>query len=350
MSTESIRINTETPYDVIVGENLLENCGEMAKAVTEAKTAAIITDDIVAKLYVETVNRAFRFAGFRTKVFVFKNGEESKCHQTLMEIYSFLNDSGITRTDLIVALGGGVVGDLTGFAAATYLRGVPFIQIPTTLLAAVDSSVGGKTAVDIAQGKNLVGAFYQPRLVICDTNTLKTLKPETFSDGAAEVIKYGAIYDADLFARLENGELMTNTADIICRCVDIKREVVEKDEFDTGLRNILNFGHTLGHAVEKHSGYKITHGTAVAAGMVEITRASVKRGFTSPDAAKRLAACVESYGLESRSPYPLEDIIDHCMSDKKRSGESITMVLLKKIGTCFLHPVKTSVFKSILLD
>ena len=196
---KSVTVNTSTPYDVLIEKGCLSRCGEFAAKlfVPQKSTAAIITDDRVSSLYLKTVSDSFQKAGFSVCSFVFPNGEDSKSHDTLLQVYDFLIQNNITRTDFIVALGGGVVGDLAGFAAATYLRGIRFMQIPTTFLAAIDSSVGGKTAVNIPAGKNLIGAFHQPSLVVCDPDTFQTLEPQTFADGCAEMIKYAMIWSED---------------------------------------------------------------------------------------------------------------------------------------------------------
>lgn len=348
MVFSTVRVNTGVAYDVIVGDGLLAESGGYIRKLSKARVAAIVTDDIVAPLYAERVERSLAAEGFEVTRHVIPNGEPSKCHEMLIGLYSFLNRSGVTRSDIVIALGGGVVGDITGYAAATYLRGVSYVQLPTTLLAQVDSSVGGKTAVDIPEGKNLVGAFWQPRLVLCDVSALATLPKETFADGAAEVIKYGAIWDKALFERLEQGALYTDTAAVITRCIDIKREVVEKDEFDRGLRGLLNFGHTLGHAIEAESGYSIPHGSAVAVGMVLMTGASECRQLTEAGTAARLAACIGRCGLRADTGYSLATLYPHCLSDKKRDGDSITLILLNNIGTAFLHTVKNEAFKDIL--
>lgn len=348
METNRIQVNTGRPYSVVVGSGLLSSCGEYVRAVSKAKVAAIVTDDNVAPLYAQTVEDSLRAQGFETAMYVIPHGEQSKCLDSLGKLYSFFSQAGLTRSDVIIALGGGVVGDLAGFAAATYLRGVRYVQIPTTLLAQVDSSVGGKTAVDIPEGKNLAGAFWQPSLVLCDVDTLKTLPPETFSDGAAEVVKYGAIWDDGLFDRLYDGALETDTAAIIARCIEIKRDVVEKDEFDTGVRALLNFGHTLGHAIERESGYTVPHGRAVAVGMVLLTQAAERNGLTKQGCTDRIAACLTRYGLPTSCDYSLEKLYPHCLSDKKREGSDITLVLLKEIGTAYTHRISTKAFYSLL--
>jgi 3-dehydroquinate synthase len=240
----------------------------------------------------------------------------------------------VTRTDMVLALGGGVVGDMAGFAAAIYLRGIPYIQVPTTLLAAVDSSVGGKTAVDISAGKNLVGAFHQPALVYLDTDTLSTLDPAVMRDGFAEVIKYGIILDSKLFDTVAtpNG---FDLKDVIARCIEIKRDVVEQDEFDKGLRGLLNFGHTFGHAIEKLSGFTITHGSAVARGMIIAAKVARVYGFT--DYTDTITKVVKDYGFETDCPFKADELYSVILSDKKRSGADITLVLPKQIGACTLE-------------
>ena len=274
----NIRVHTESPYEILVGSGLLRSCGQEITKVHAPCRAAIITDDTVDSLYGAQTEASLRAAGYQVCKFVFAHGERSKCLQTALDAYEMLTANGISRSDLIVALGGGVVGDLAGFVAATYLRGVDFVQIPTTFLAAIDSSVGGKTAVDIPSGKNLVGAFWQPKQVICDTDTLSTLSEEIFSEGTAEAIKYGAILDESLYRLLASGGLSSHLEEVICRCVDLKRMLVEEDERDRGSRQLLNFGHTLGHCVETLSGYTVPHGRAVAIGMAMITRVSESLG------------------------------------------------------------------------
>ncbi|MFR4419566.1 MAG: 3-dehydroquinate synthase, partial [Ruminococcus sp.] len=268
---KTITVHASHTYPIYVQHGLLAECGTYIRTATKAAALAVITDDTVESLYGAAVVSALRNAGFRVEIFVFPHGEASKCAETLLQVYDFLCEKQFTRTDAIVALGGGVVGDLAGFAAATYLRGMDFIQIPTTLLAQVDSSVGGKTAIDLKGGKNLVGAFKQPVCVLCDPDTLRTLPSATFSDGMGEVVKYGMIRDAKLFELLaaHNQETIFSVLeDVICTCISIKRDVVEADEFDTGERMILNYGHTLGHAIEGYYHYEIySHGSAVAIGM-----------------------------------------------------------------------------------
>ena len=253
----------------------------------------------------------------------------------------FMAEKGLTRNDLVVALGGGVCGDMAGFAAAIYLRGIDFVQIPTSLLAQVDSSVGGKTAVDLPQGKNLCGAFHQPVLVLIDPNTLDTLTPHFFSDGMAEVIKTGCIKFASLFEKTEKQNAKDIIDDIIFECVSIKAGVVERDEKEHGERALLNFGHTSGHAIEKlHNFTTISHGEAVGIGMVMITKAGEANGITEEGTCKRIANVLKKYNLMTEDSNTLQDIIACMNADKKRTADSINFVLLSKIGESFTQKIK----------
>ena len=251
----------------------------------------------------------------------------------------FLASEHLTRTDCVAALGGGVTGDMAGFAAAVYLRGIRYVQLPTTLLAAVDSSVGGKTAVDLTAGKNLAGAFCQPAAVICDTDCLKTLPPDVFADGAAEAVKTGVLSDEALFALFEDGTLTADPGEVIARCVAYKAGVVERDEKEQGERKLLNLGHTVGHAIEKCSGYVIPHGHAVAAGLAVIARAAEALGWTEESLAARITACLSKNGLPTGTDYSAEALAEAALSDKKRAGGDITLVVPRKIGHCELRKV-----------
>lgn len=340
MSLKKITVRASGVYDVLIGSGLLENCGEYVKNVTKAQKLAVITDDNVDRLYGDKAIRSLENAGYETCRFVFPHGEASKNSSTLIKIWDFLCENHFTRTDCLVALGGGVTGDMTGFAAASYLRGIDFVQIPTSLLAQVDSSVGGKTGIDIPGGKNLVGAFKQPILVLADTDALDTLTDEFFTDGMGEVVKYGMIKSAPLFEKLEkytaeelrdNKEVLT---DIIAECVSIKRDVVEADEHDKGERMLLNFGHTLGHSIEQYYNYTgISHGMAVAKGMEMITALAEKQGMCSAGLSEKLAACLEKYHLKiDVRPLPNE-LGKACLNDKKRSGGNINVVICSDAGT-----------------
>ncbi len=338
---KKIHINASTEYDVIISKNILKDVGKLVSEILPKCRVAIISDSKVFPLYGETVRNSLIDAGFDTVCFTFKNGEKSKNSDTYIEILEFLAENKLTRSDIIIALGGGVTGDMAGFAAGTYLRGIKFIQIPTTLLAAVDSSVGGKTGINLKSGKNLAGAFHQPSLVICDTDTLSTLDDETYSDGVSEAIKCGMIADNDLFIKM-SGNFKENIEDIIASCISIKRDVVNCDEFDTGLRQLLNFGHTIGHAIEKCSNFTVTHGHAVAIGMVIITNAAEKNGFCESGTYEMLVSTLKKCGLPTTCEYNSEELFNVTLSDKKRSGGSVTLVLPKKCGKCVLFKVTTA--------
>ncbi len=337
---KTIDIKTSTPYSVLIETGCLPRCGGLTTQVfAPGRTAAIITDDTVSALYQTTVETSLRQAGFSVCSFVFPHGEDSKSHDTLLQVYDFLIEHHITRSDFLVALGGGVVGDLTGFAAATYLRGIPFIQIPTTFLAAIDSSVGGKTAVNIPAGKNLIGAFHQPSLVVCDPQTFSTLPPETFADGCAEMVKYAMIWSEDFLPLLEQCDIRQQMEDIVARCVEIKRQVVEQDEFDCGIRMILNYGHTLGHAIEKVTNHAVTHGQGVAMGMVLITRLGIRLGHCDRALLNRLCAVLERYHLPVSYDGELGDLAQSCLNDKKRTGNTIRLILVSVPGKADIVPI-----------
>ena len=265
-SVQTIEVHTAPAYEVTIGAGLLRECGARLKTVLGGCRIAVVADSNVAPLYLETVCASLRDAGFAVCSYVFPSGEAHKNFTTLSAILEFLAESQLTRTDCVAALGGGVTGDMAGFAAASYLRGIRYVQLPTTLLSAVDSSVGGKTAIDLAAGKNLAGAFLQPAAVLCDTDCLRSLPAAVFADGAAEAIKTGVLSGETLFSLFEDGTLTDAPAEVIARCVRYKAGVVERDEKERGERRKLNLGHTVGHAIEKCSGYAIPHGHAVAAG------------------------------------------------------------------------------------
>jgi 3-dehydroquinate synthase len=328
---KKVSVSASTNYDILIEKGLIKQSGKLIADVAKSRRTAIVTDSKVNELYTETVRESLINEGFEVSVFVFPNGEKSKCLETLNQIYCFLSDSQITRTDTIIALGGGVVGDITGFAAATFLRGIDYVQIPTTLLAQVDSSVGGKTAIDMPFGKNLVGAFKQPSLVICDPSTLDTLLPETFSDGMGEVIKYGMIRDEKLFETLLDNDMNSITEiidEIIYKCVSIKRDVVEEDEKEASVRAILNFGHTIGHAIENYYHYETyTHGSAVAMGMCIMSSKTASDEIT-----EKLIKCVEKYNLPSSTTVSLKELVPICKKDKKMHSSSINYIVCEEIG------------------
>lgn len=335
---KKVHVNASKEYDVLIGAGILKDAGKLIGAILPKGKTVIVSDDKVFALYGETVKESLESAGFSAEVFVFKNGEKSKNISTYTEILEFLGKSGLTRSDFVVALGGGVTGDMAGFSAATYLRGISFVQLPTTFLAAIDSSVGGKTGVNLDTGKNLVGAFHQPSLVICDTNTFKTLDEKTFADGTAEAIKYGMIKDKELLIKLSQ-DFLGDIEEVVETCVKIKRDIVNEDEFESGARKLLNFGHTIGHAVEKCSNYEITHGHAVAMGMSIITKAAEEMGLCEKGLSAMLDRLLGNCGLAEKSPYIAEELYKVALSDKKRSGDSITVVLPKSLGEYVLKKI-----------
>ena len=317
-------------YEAIIGPGLIREAGERIGKVHAPCRAAVITDDTVAALYGDAVQDSLARAGFSPCLWHFPHGEGSKTMQTLTEALIFLSESGVSRGDLVVALGGGVPGDLAGFAAAVYCRGVPFVQVPTTLLAAVDASVGGKTAVDLPAGKNMAGAFHQPLAVLCDTDVIRALPPALIRDGCAEMLKHGMLADPSLFDALQAGAWDMETA--IARNVEIKRDYVIRDERDQAARQYLNLGHTFGHAAETCSGFALTHGQGVAMGLVMAARAA------GMDPAPVIAAC-RACGLPAECPYPAAELAEAALSDKKRRGGRITLVLPERIGACRLADV-----------
>ena len=341
-SIQTIQVHTTPAYEVSIGGGLLSACGQHLRKVLAPCRVAVITDSTVAPLYLKTVTSSLKSAGFTVCSYIFPAGEGSKNFTTLASILEFLAEQHLTRTDCVAALGGGVTGDMAGFAAACYLRGIRCVQLPTTLLSAVDSSVGGKTAIDLAAGKNLAGAFLQPTAVLCDTDCLGSLPADVFADGAAEAIKTGVLDDESLFALFEDGTLSAAPEEVIARCVRYKAGVVERDETEQGERKLLNLGHTVAHAIEKCSGYAIPHGHAVAAGLAIIARAAENLGWTEEPIAARVAACLAKNGLPTGTEYTAGALANAASADKKRAGGDITLVIPRKIGVCQLRKMPVS--------
>ncbi len=336
----TVSVDASTRYDVMIADGLIKDTGKLITQIFSPGTAVIVSDDNVFPMYGPTVVRSLRALGLGVHRFVIPHGERSKALRVYGALLEFLCEQNITRDDVIIALGGGVVGDLAGFAAATYRRGIRFVQIPTTLLAAVDSSVGGKTAVNLRGGKNQVGSFYQPSLVICDTDTLKTLPETEYRCGCAEVIKYGVIGDARFFEHLGEVGVRDDLENVIERCVSMKSEVVGRDEFDRGERMLLNFGHTFGHAVEKCSGYTLPHGLAVASGMAFITRSAQAQGLCIEGTYEALISLLKKYQLPTEISYTADEIYEAVFSDKKTGRDKIRLVVPKRIGECVVTDVK----------
>ena len=341
---KTLRVDTSRPYDIKIGFGLLGRAGELCReALPRAEKLAVVTDSNVLPLYLERVADSLKDAGFQVRCLTVPAGEGAKCPEQLVVLWEKMMAFGMTRTDGVVALGGGVVGDLAGFAAATLLRGVNYVQIPTTLLAQVDSSVGGKVAVDLQAGKNLAGAFWQPSLVLIDPDCLSTLSDRTFSDGMAEVIKYGCIRDRAFFDLLDacggRAGVMERIEEVIYTCCDIKRKVVLADERDTGERMVLNFGHTIGHAFELAGNYETwTHGQGVAAGMNWAAQIGVGLGVT-PDIVEPIQTILEKYNLPVDIPCPWDTLTNAVLRDKKNLGGKINLIVLESLGHAVPYPV-----------
>jgi 3-dehydroquinate synthase len=296
----------------------------------------LVSDERVYSLYGRAVEESYAAAGYSVDRFTFPPGEASKNLGVFGSLMNALADARYIRSDIIVALGGGVTGDLAGFAASAYTRGIRYIQIPTTLLAAVDSSVGGKTAVNLNAGKNLAGAFWQPSLVLCDTDILRDLPGDLLSDGAAEAVKYGVLRDEALFDTLAAGRLIDALDYVVETSVCIKRDLVNEDEFDTGARQLLNLGHTIGHAIESCSKYEISHGRAVAIGLYRIARAAEVLGINPPGLSARIRTALAACGLSTECGYTADELANAALSDKKRRGGMLTLIVPREIGRCEL--------------
>lgn len=338
-----IPVQASKDYSVLIGSGLLSALGaKLLEVLHKPCKIAIISDSNVWPLYGNATVSSLESAGFSIVNFVFSAGESSKNADIYLQILNFLAENQITRSDAVLALGGGVTGDMTGFAAATFLRGIRYIQVPTTLLAMVDSSVGGKTAIDLPAGKNLVGAFYQPTLVLCDLNTLNTLPISVFCDGCAEVIKYGVLYDRNLFDHLASNGLDFDRETVIARCVELKRDVVAEDEFDTGARQKLNLGHTIGHGVETQSNFSITHGQAVAIGMAIVAKSGCKSIY------EELCNVLNKFNLPTTTVFTATQLYASALSDKKRSGGTVNLIIPREIGFCEIVPTPVEKLQSFI--
>ena len=333
-----IRVNASKPYDVIVERGAKNEIAEYLKALGLKGKVAVVSDSQVAPLYSEEICDLLVYGGFEPSEFVFEAGEESKNLTVWSALLSFLADEELTRTDTVLALGGGVTGDMAGFAAAAYMRGVHFVNVPTTLLAAIDSSVGGKTAVDLPQGKNLVGAFYQPDLVLIDPDFFSSLPYEEIKNGLGEGVKYAVLEGGRIFEILSEGLTRETLEEFICLSVEAKKRIVEADEKESGARKFLNLGHTLAHAVEKESNYSVPHGIAVAYGVGEMARLSYKKGELEKEDLDAILALLEKCDL-SLALHPVGELIAHFSADKKRAGDKLTLVTIRGIGDCRLTEI-----------
>ena len=328
-----IPVAASRPYRVFLGGGQLPTLGERLSAIHESCTVVIVSGPRVWPLYGETAEKALTDSGFRVLHFLHPDGEDAKSLTVYAELLSFLCENRLSRSDLLLALGGGVTGDLCGFAAATYQRGVDYVQLPTTLLAMVDSSVGGKTALNLPGGKNQVGAFYQPLAVFADTDTLATLPPLQLQSGLGEVVKYALMGDAALFSALEEGQDPCEET-ILERCITMKRDIVERDERDSGERQLLNLGHSFGHGVEACSGYALPHGIAVAIGLAVIGQYAHQQGMFSEGDLTRLLTLLDKLGLPTKCEYSKTVLLHALVADKKRRGDAITLILPRAIGHC----------------
>lgn len=345
---KKLTVNVNDKYDILIEKGLIKKAGELTKTVLSGKKLVLVSDTNVYPIYGDDVKSSLEAEGYDVYTYIFEAGEASKTTKTVIDMVEFMAQNELTREDGVVALGGGVCGDMAGFAAAIFLRGIKFVQIPTSLLAQVDSSVGGKTAVDLPQGKNLCGAFHQPSLVIIDPNVLDTLTEHYFVDGMGEVIKYGCIKSKSLFNRLENENPKDFIDDLIFECVDIKRQVVENDEKEHGERALLNFGHTCGHAIEKLWNFEaVSHGEAVGIGMVMITRVSENIGITEKGTTDRIINVLKKNGMKIEDTHSISEIVGAMNADKKRTGSGIKFAMLKSIGDSFIKPVENEDIKKI---
>lgn len=348
MTIRTIPIHTEKEYDVCIGGKLLSQCGSrIAEKITPCR-AAVISDSNVAPLYLKIVKTSLQNAGFEVYDFVFPAGEVSKNMTTLGEILEFLGNIPLTRSDCVIALGGGVTGDMAGLAAGVYLRGIRYVQMPTTFLAAVDSSVGGKTAVNLGAGKNLAGVFLQPELVLCDTDTFQTLSDDIFADGTAEAIKTAVIGGEAIFPRFEQGDLREHLLDIISFCVTEKGRIVTADEKESGVRRLLNLGHTIGHAIEKCSNFTVTHGHAVAIGMAMIAKAATNLGWTKEPIDAKITAVLQKNDLPTTTDFTAKELCNGALADKKRRGDRLTLIIPEAVGHCTAKTVHISELEAII--
>lgn len=347
---QSIHIAASTEYDVIIGSGVLNLLGSKITELGKIQKVMLVSDDTVFGLYGDKISSIIKNEGFDLSCYVFAHGEKSKNLTTYGELLEKMSEFHMTRSDIVVALGGGVVGDLSGFAAATYQRGIRFVQIPTTLLAAVDASVGGKTAVDLNSGKNQVGCFHQPSLVLCDIDTLKTLPIEEYKCGCAEVIKYAMIGSKDFYDELLSKPIVEQYEHVISVCVDMKRQYVLDDEFDNGSRMMLNFGHTFGHAVEQCSGYSVLHGLAVSIGMVIITKSAEKRNICKEGTCEKLLQLLNKYDMPTQTQFTSSELVKPAMIDKKASGKKVNLIVPKEVGECVIMKVDSFELESWIID
>lgn len=357
MSGDPHVIHVATPdgaYDALVGRGLLDSLGSHVASVLAPSAACIVTDSNVGPLYGARAQKSLEAAGIPTRVITFAAGEQNKRHQTLFDILERMAGEGITRDGCVIALGGGVTGDMAGLAAALYLRGIPVVQVPTSLLAMVDSSVGGKTAIDLEAGKNLAGAFLQPSLVLADPDVLVTLPRRQLRDSCGEIVKHAAIADEGMLEEITREPIVADSldldrlGDLIARNIDIKRSIVEIDVREAGIRQVLNFGHTMGHAIEAASGFKLGHGTCVGIGMCAMERAATALGWSADDVLPRIEAALEAQGLPLSSSVDTRTALAFAGHDKKRRGAGVNLAIVDAIGHATTRSVGFGEFERIV--
>lgn len=345
MKNVNIYINTDKSYNIDITDKLDDF--NINNIIPKQSKIVVVTDNNVDFYYGDLMVNKIKSFGFDVNKYVVKPGEESKSIETLYSLCKYLNEWKITRNDYLIAFGGGVVGDLTGLAASLYLRGINYIQVPTTLLAMVDSSVGGKTAINMENGKNLIGTFYQPKYVFCCTKFLRTLDENIYRDGCAEIIKYALIYDKDLFYEIKNKDF--NEINVIERCIRIKTHIVKLDEYDKkDIRALLNFGHTFGHPFETLSNFNISHGSAVAIGMVIASK--VSKYLELGDITKDVEDILKRYGFDLSINYSIDEICNIMLNDKKRENNDIAFILPEEIGLCHVTKININDVKILLLN
>ena len=337
-------------YPILIGSGFLGHIGDEIAALTNPCRVMIVSDENVAPLYLDRVEKSLISAGFEVHTHVVAAGEQSKSAVVFSELLEDFAEAHLTRTDLAVALGGGVIGDLTGFASGCYLRGIRFVQIPTTLLSAVDASVGGKTAINLEHGKNLAGLFHQPIAVFCDVDTLQTLSAHELADGAAEAIKTGILGDPELFAIYESGQPEKSAEEIVSRAVAYKSKIVTEDPQEHGVRKLLNLGHTAAHAIEILSDFSISHGHAVAIGTAIVSRAAVKRGLLEKCVSERIINVLERNALPVHCSYYAAELAKIALLDKKAAAKNITVILPEKIGQCRMETIPLAALEALFAD
>ena len=336
---DKIAVNASRPYTVVIEDGLLRSVGALIRQDLGGSKSMVVTDDTVSFLYLDNVISSLRDNGYEAFSFVLSAGEASKNTSNYIRLMTALGDCGLERSDIIIALGGGVVGDIAGFAASTYMRGTRYVNTPTTLLAAVDSSIGGKTAVDLPIGKNLIGSFWNPSLVICDPQTLRTLSPETLNDGYAESIKYGILTDPHMIDVLRTADGFRDYTELIGRAVRVKTQIIEKDESDHGMRQYLNFGHLIGHAIEGYSEYKISHGSAVALGLALESKGCALAGLTDMSVHQDIVHILEEFRFDLTANFTRDDLMPFIRHDKRIRDERIRLIVPEKIGKCGMRDI-----------